>query len=631
MSKHKDTKKSTAKNKEKIAEKFKYGKYMPYVIFIFSVLLYANTLNNGYVMDDGAMITDHATVKQGYKGIKQLFKESSVYGATKENYGTYRPITMASFAFELGFYGFNPEKNEWPVKQQRITQILLYALCCLMLYIVLKRLLQNYSPWLAVIAALLFAAHPVHVEVGAFIKSRDEVLSLLFILLSVFYLFRYFDFSQSKHRIYSHIFFFLALFTKESSVAFVIIIPLMVYFFTEKNMRDNAMVNLPNFFSVLIYLAVRNNVLDANSGFMPVINNTLVEAKGNFALMSASIMNIMLEYVKLIFFPAKLTWDYGYNQVPLQNWSNLMVIISLLIHLFFAFVAIKGLKQKSVISFGLLFYALPLSLSANIFVLISAVMAERFLFLPSIGFCLIVAFLIMKYINKDIKSHKINIVIPVLVLTVLSLYSFKVVNRNKEWKSNFTLFKSGAEVSTESYRTNSAYAFELLRAGEAELNPQVKKAALELSLKHFEKAISIYDKQYLDYYNLGVVKNHLGDTAGSYQATLKSFQLNPKYHYTTFNLGVHSYMRKDYKQALAMWLETHRLMPYFNDVDFKVGMCYQLLGDYINAIPYYELNFRRYPNSYDVVTNLANCYKSAGQMDKYNYFAALSNKLKPKQ
>ena len=194
---------------EKDQDKEKFGWVIPVLLFLFSILLYSNTLDHGYVMDDGAMITDNATTKLGYPGMKQFFKESSVYGATKENYGTYRPLTMATYAFELGRAGFSKDKvGEYPVKEQRRFHIFLYALSCVVLFFALKKLLKNYHPLIPIIASFLFAAHPLHTEVGAFIKSRDELLSILFIFSSLYFLLQYVDKGKLSSVVGSAILFF---------------------------------------------------------------------------------------------------------------------------------------------------------------------------------------------------------------------------------------------------------------------------------------------------------------------------------------------------------------------------------------------------------------------------------------
>lgn len=617
-------------SKKQLPVKEKRAWMMPALIFLFSVILYYNTMDHGYVMDDGAMITDNATTKMGYKGMKQFFRESSVYGATKENYGTYRPLTMATYAFDLGFFGFKEGQDaHWPIKQQRVIHLMLYGLCCMMLYLVLKRLLKNYHPLIPAVASLIFAAHPLHTEVGAFIKSRDELLSMFFIFSSLYLLLRSFE-DKRKRIIGGSIFLFLlAMFSKESAITFVVLFPLALYFFTEKKLRDIVMISLPFIGCGLFYIIVRNAVLEANSGYMPVINNTLVDANGLGGRLP-TIFVVLAKYLKLLVYPNPLTWDYGYNQIPLTNWSDMVAISSLVIHLALGAFAIWGLKRKNIFSFCILFYLITVSISANIFVLISAVMAERFLFIPSIAFCIAIAYVLTKFLSPG-NSLKPSAGLLAVVGGIVVIFAGCTISRNKDWESNYTLFQSGAEDSPNSYRTNTAYAWECLKAGEAEKDPVKRKEFFINSRSYFEKATSIYPKQYLDWYNLGVVRNYLGDSVGTEQAYIKSYELKPTYVSTCYNLGVVHYRRHDYAGALKYWMDARNLDENFESLNFKVGLVYQYLMDYKNSIIYYEKYYAANPTNYDVINNLSMVYSLSGNTAKANEFAAKAHQMRPKK
>src|ERR1051326_612565 len=187
----------------------KFDRWFPFLIFAFAFLLYSNTLGHDFVMDDGAVITNHETVKKGFGGIKELFGQSSVYGSTKENFGTYRPLTMSLFAVEYSFFKDNPAPYHF-------IHILLYSILCVTIFILLRKLLKNYGPLLPFIAVLLFAAHPVHTEVAANIKSADEMLSLLFCSLTLLFNIYFLETSAKKYLAASFLFFSGALFSKES-------------------------------------------------------------------------------------------------------------------------------------------------------------------------------------------------------------------------------------------------------------------------------------------------------------------------------------------------------------------------------------------------------------------------------
>jgi hypothetical protein len=149
--------------------------------------LYANTFGHGYALDDGIVILDNEYTKAGLSGLPRLLTEDSFQGFLgKETNpvagGRYRPLSLVTFAIEIAAFG-----PQHPFVGH-LLNALLYALCCVVLYQVMRSLLAQRTPdagaWMTLpfAAALLFAVHPLHTEAVANIKSRDEILALLFAL-----------------------------------------------------------------------------------------------------------------------------------------------------------------------------------------------------------------------------------------------------------------------------------------------------------------------------------------------------------------------------------------------------------------------------------------------------------------
>jgi protein O-mannosyl-transferase len=596
----------------------------PAIIFIFSIILYSNTYDHGYVMDDGAMITDNATTKLGYAGIKQFFKESSVYGATKEKYGTYRPLTMATYAFELGNAGFSKGKTgEYPVKEQRTVHILMYALCCVILFFALKKLLRDYHPLIPFISVMLFAAHPLHTEVGAFIKSRDELLSMIFVFSSLLFLLSYFETKKISQWVWSVAFFLLATFSKESSMTFLLIFPMCLYFFTDKKAGQILGYTLPYLACVLVYLAARRSVLEGDAGYMPVINNPLVEADGIAGRLPV-IFYVLLLNIKLLFYPHPLSWYYGYNQFPLNEytWSHPLVLLSLAIHAGMFIFAVSKFRDRNIFSFLILFYLISISITSNIFVLISALMAERFLFVASLAFCIGAAYLLTRFLAPE-KSLKIPPVLGGVVAVVLVVFTYLTMDRNKDWKDEYTLFKSAADIGDDSYRAHATFAWLSYRTSLNEKDPVQRKEYLQDARKEFEWAIRVYDKRQSDWFNLGVVCNALGDTLSAEKAFEGAYKADPKEVNGCYNLGVIYYRRKDFSTAVKYWEEGAARNPGFENISFMLGLTYQqYLNNPTAAIRHYENFYRINPGNRDVVNNLMMCYNAIGNTAKGNEYAA---------
>ncbi len=173
------------------------NKFYIYCLIVLSCfVLYGNTISCDYALDDAELITGNRYTQKGISGIKDIFAYDSFKGYGEKylnavSGGRYRPLSIATFAIEHSFFGNNPHVSHF-------INILLYAFCCLLIFILFSRLLKKFpkSHWylsIPFIATILFIAHPIHTEVVANIKGRDEIMSLLFSLLAMLFLLNYLD------------------------------------------------------------------------------------------------------------------------------------------------------------------------------------------------------------------------------------------------------------------------------------------------------------------------------------------------------------------------------------------------------------------------------------------------------
>lgn len=561
------------------------------------------------------MITTHETVKKGIAGIKELFGQSSVYGSTKENFGTYRPLTMSLFAVEWNFFKDNP----FPY---HLVHVLLYAFLCMTIFTVLKQLLQEYHPLLPFVSTLFFVSHPVHTEVAANIKSADEILSLLFCLLALGAGINYVSTSRIKFGILSLIAFFAGLLSKESSATFLLIIPLSAFLFLSASRKQLFVLFSFYALAMAVYFLMRNAALDPSPP-IGLVNNSLAGAS-DFSLRYGTVFVILLKYLLFLFFPHSLSWDYGYNQIPLVNFANPIAIISLLIYLTIGTVALKGIfrfsnsKVSKLISFCILFFLISLSVSSNIFILIGSTMAERFLFTPSLGFCIFLSFILIKFL----KINSLNLHLKLIPLVIIiALYSCKTFTRNADWKDNLTLFGSAVNVCPNSYRVNSSFAWESVLAAERAVSPEEKKKYYRDAVIYYNKATAIYPSMESDWYNCGVAQSNLGNIAEAEKMYLYALRVNPKHRNSHYNLAGIYMNRKDYPNALKHFSEIYQTEPAFMDVAFKIGLIHHLSGSPQAAIPYYEQYYKNNPTNKDVINNLMMAYNAVGNIEKANEFA----------
>ena len=428
------------------------------LLFVFSFLLYGNTLQNKYALDDAIVITENQFVKKGISGISDIFSTELFTGffKVKKNLvegGRYRPLSLVSFAIEYEFFGQNPFVSH-------LVNILLYFLSVVVLYLVLWQFFrQTKYQYLPLLASLLWLAHPIHTEVVANIKGRDEILALLGSLYTVYLVFRYVESKNKKYLIAYPLVFFLALLSKETSITFLAVIPLSLYYFTSSDKKDFLISVSVLLIPTLVFLYIRQQIIGAPAVTGAEIPKELMN--DSFLGMSvgqkyATIFFTLILYIKLLFVPYPLTYDYYPYHIHILDFSNLWVVISILFHLFLAVIALKGLKKKSVISYGIWYYAMTFSIVSNLLFSIGAFMNERFIYMPSVAWAIIIAFGIIK-LTSFVKEQKTKLIVTYggIFLFVLP-FTILTIQRNPAWANDYILFTTDVKTSFDSAKSTTS-------------------------------------------------------------------------------------------------------------------------------------------------------------------------------
>ena len=404
---------------------------------------------------------------QGFAGIKDLMTHDAFDGyfgagsSESSTGGRYRPLSLVTFAMEVQFFGLNPKVSHG-------VNILLFVLTCLILYHLLIYLLpgkKNTPFYLSIpfIAAMLFAGHPIHTEAVANIKGRDEIMSLLFSLLALFAAVRYVKTQKTLHLIWGAAVFLLAMLSKENAITFIAIIPLTYYFFTRAKSKDYLLTIGLYLIPFVLFLAMRSAYTKSGLGAeqTEILNNPfafLPQTTDGFLQRYATIISTFLLYFKLLVFPQTLTHDYYYNQVPYVGISSPIFLLSVAVNAGLFIWAILGLKRKELPSYAILFYFITFSIVSNLFFTIGTMMGERFLFMCSIGFCLLSAWLLVK------GKERFNLPVPALAgifVLILLLYSAKTISRNPAWMDNMTLFMTDVKNSSNGAKVRTEVGYEL--------------------------------------------------------------------------------------------------------------------------------------------------------------------------
>ncbi len=639
-----------------------------FLIALVSFLLYFNTLSFEYAQDDSIVINDNMFTQQGAKGIKDILTHDTFLGFFKVEKnlvagGRYRPLSLVTFALEKEYFGDSPHTSHF-------INVLLYALCGIFIYLMLKQLLlhsERYGRFklLPLLTTLLFIAHPMHTEAIANIKGRDEIMSMLFCSMGTYLLLQYMDGARSMAKmILSFVCFFLGMLSKENAITFFLVVPLAWMLFRKSERNQFISLMLPLAVATVLFLILRQSFTNTSLGkeVTELMNNpfTGMTAAEKFA----TIIFTFGKYLLLLVFPLKLTSDYYPFAITAQTFSSPAVLLTLAVIAFAAFCAFRFWKREPLIAFSILFFSLTFSVVSNLVFPVGTFMSERFVFMPSLGFCLLLAFGIHRlsdyltaretsFSNLQIsKSPNQFARFAVSVFSIIMLlYSVRTIARNPAWENNFSLFTTDVLNSPNSAKANNAAGGVLLDYADKEKNPQEKKKMTDLAKTYLKKALQLYPKYSNAYLLLGNAY-FKGDTdyATSFHYYKEALVMYPNYTDAYKNLktllvnwkdyqaqedSVHNFIYKSpgmpvpyyvtglvYENmkkpdsALLNYQIALKILPEFPDALFKIGVCYGMYFNKLDSAIYFLEKAKKVdPLNAEIYENLGTAYGMSRNVD----------------
>ncbi len=487
---------------DSVSERIKTGGSRKlYLLLGLSIVFYLNTCLNEYALDDHLVISKNAFTQQGLKGIPDLIRHTSYYGFFKNDLEEaalrYRPLVMITYALECELI----KNKSLLLILSHLVNVLIFAGTVWVIFLLFSEYWFPRIPQLAFLSTLVFVIHPIHTESVANLKGRDELLSLFFALLALLYLFRHLRDGKQVSYMVSVLFLAAGLFSKESTVAFLAVIPLALYFFSGLTPAAILRKTLPFVLVTIVYIGIRFSITGwSHAPSDSVLNNPFLHAGAGEKY--ATITWCLGYYIRLLFFPHPLSYDYTYNQIRLVSFSNPWVLLSLLVHMLLLAAAVMGLKKKRVWSFGILFYFATILLVSNLVVSLGAFIGERLLYAPSLGFSMVMGLLFSRVsgIDQFSKLRLDRILLGFLVI----LAGYKTIIRNAVWKNNFTLMTTDVKASPESMKANDACSVNLiLAADEPGLEKEKRDEYLNRAIYHDHKAAEIMPDFTDIYFNLG--------------------------------------------------------------------------------------------------------------------------------
>lgn len=629
------------------------------IVALLAFIFYINTATNEFAHDDGIVIVKNEYVQEGFAGLKGIFTEDAYASYYRQlntvnqlSGGRYRPLSIATFAIEQQFFGAVPPEKIDSFLQRNISygirgkdemklardmhvrhvfNVLWYMACVVVLLYFLRYIVLRNQPMVAFLAAILFTIHPIHTEVVANVKSRDEIMSLLFMCLTFIFAFKY----EENRKQYGFLAgalgcYFLAFLSKEYAITLMALLPLSFFLFADYDIWKSIKRSIPYFIVVGIYIFIRIKMAIHVAGLDTADNLTLpeifetIKATGvnaekevlnnpyYFADKSqklATEIGTSINYLKLLIWPHPLSADYSYNTIPYKTFAHPQVWLSIIVHL--AMLAGIGVysfvqKQYKFIGFALAFYMFHLLLVNNIIFNIGATMGERLIFHSSVGFSIIIAWLLVKGTERLKPVATSQAALGGAMLVIVVLCGFKTITRNKDWTNDKTLFFQDIKTVPNSVLVNGNVAAALITMSDQEKNDTIRKKYIHEAIAHLDRAISVHHTFVAGFLNKGIGYYKLGDMDsakmcldsvrlnypnyptlktlysllgdyhmkkgwndygqfGKYPEAIKEFQTGIAIDSTNselwYNLGGAYFSNKQYNEAINAWQHTLQLNP----------------------------------------------------------------------
>lgn len=534
------------------------------ILAIMSFFPYLNTLNNGFVWDDVSIVVNNRWIRNPLKNFFNFFiNKDTVSEDTRVKPKIYRPLTTITYAVDYCFWKLDPVGYH-------LSNIFYHFLTVVVVYLVSFLLVKDKE--VSFIISLLFALHPIHTEAVSWVKGRADVLATMFGLISFyFYILSTQDAKNfNKHLTFSFLFFVLALFSKESALSFFLIIIIYDFIFLKKFFIKNYFY----FGSIsVLYIILRKLVIGsvAPCGWWG----------GSWYYTYLTMTKVFTEYFRLLILPINLCADYVVNLsygLDTKVIASLFVIILLIVFVFLY------AKRYPIVSFSILFVFAGLIPVSNI-IPIEVLLAERFLYLSSFGFCLLLGWSLYFYFSKR------KILLYIILFLILTPYVVLTYQRNKDWKDEFSLWQKTVKQMPDNFRAHNNLAMEYEKMGD-----------FTNALYHYHKALTLMpnlslvynDKEQVYasvYNNIGNVYLKQGDFNLALQNYQKAIELNPNYSQPYFNIGLVFRKLNNFELAVKYYNRAIELNPYVADYYNNLGVVYALKDDFLEAINCYKKAF----------------------------------------
>lgn len=526
-----------------------FNKYL-LILIIVSFSVFSNTIFHDFVWDDIYFIPEDTFIKTMNNPF-YFFKPEYWLKYFKGTPGRYRPLRAILFWIEYRLWGVRPQFYH-------LVNVVLHTIVVVLIFLFLTKwvFMDNKTSFLT---SLVFAVYPVHVESVAWVKNCTDLLCMIFYLLSFHFFLK--SFYDTKTKILSVIYYFLALICYVISILakeMGITLPAVIFFYLWIVKKETKLVK--NLIKISGYVIPLLAVL--------VYKIFVLESSAPLTIEISYIIKTFGEYLQILLFPFNLCAERQLNKV--ESFFE----PTLLLGIFGLIIIGLVLYYKKELRFPLLWFLVTILPVLNIIYLEGRPLAEQRLYIPSLGFCMVLGYLFASKLDKNYLTK------PLFIL-LTATYGIVAIDRNYDWQNSLTFWEKTL------YQTGSPRAFlnlgeAYLRLGDNELGIRVSKQALrydpslvgamanigvgymklnekEKALEYFMRALLAQPYDVNNYVNLAVALLELNRLEEAKKILEKGLQVDdrhPLLHYTLGNvygqLGVFDKAAEHFKLAMTL-------------------------------------------------------------------------------
>jgi len=548
------------------------------ILTAITLTCYCHILHNPFVVDDDQFICRWQET-HNFKNLPLFLKGITPY----DHEGVYRPVKTILIVLLYKVSGSNP-------LGYHVFSIVVHVLSVLLIYMIALSIVKRARDFIPFFTALFFAVHPVHVESITYMTSSFDIAGIAFTLTAFLFYIKFLDQNRNYFYILSSFFALLSFFTYEVSLTLVLLIPLYNICF-----RDKPLVKfcIPYFLIAAFYFSARFYCIGIGGKGGYILDN--------FYYTILMTPKVILTYIQLLILPSNLTMNHkiydgvysmlyiGYNIETLSSFSfsDLRVFIPLSISAICLILSLFYLKRKPIITFSVLWFFISLLPVLNI-VPSGILMAEKFMYLASFGYCFLLSYVLYELTLKS----KYRYLAVFIVWAIAAFYFKTTVLQNYKWSSPFWHNEEEAArfPNNPSALNNLAYTYIKINNYETALKYLTKSRSLDpngirtrenmvaclIHMGHYNEALQecqdllkIHNRQFIVYTNMSAIYNRTGNYTDAASCAERAIHLQD-FVPQSYNNLIEAYTKsgdtekadKYYKLAIKKGLEVNNPKNY---------------------------------------------------------------------